>query len=35
VAVTGVAHHATRRGNHRQRVFFDDEDYAILPVAGL
>jgi putative transposase len=27
--VPGVAHHVTQRGNRRERVFFDDEDYAL------
>jgi putative transposase len=26
VVVPGIAHHITQRGNHRQPVFFDDED---------
>jgi putative transposase len=26
VVVPGIGHHVTQRGNHRQDVFFDDED---------
>ena len=28
MVVPGVPHHVTQRGNYRQRVFFDDADYA-------
>jgi putative transposase len=28
VVAAGVAHHVTQRGNRRQQVFFNDEDYA-------
>ena len=28
VVVPGVAHHVTQRGNRRQQIFFEDDDYA-------
>jgi putative transposase len=27
VAVPGIPHHATQRGNRRMRAFFSDDDY--------
>jgi putative transposase len=29
VVIPGVAHHVTQRGNHRERVFFGDDDYRL------
>ena len=29
VVATGLPHHVTQRGNRRQRVFFDDDDYRV------
>jgi putative transposase len=29
VVVAGIPHHVTQRGNRRQPVFFDDDDYAL------
>lgn len=29
IVLPGIPHHVTQRGNRRQRVFFDDEDYAL------
>src|ERR1051325_9749942 len=29
VVATGLPHHVTHRGNRRQRVFFDDDDYEV------
>ena len=29
LVVPGIAHHVTQRGNHRQRTFFADGDYAL------
>lgn len=27
VVVPGLPHHVTQRGNHREKVFFGDDDY--------
>ena len=36
VVVPGLPHHVTQRGNRRERVFFEDDDYAFIAiVAGL
>ena len=29
VVVPGLPHHVTQRGNHRDRIFFEDGDYAL------
>lgn len=29
VVIPGVAHHVTQRGNRRERMFFEDRDYAL------
>lgn len=29
VVLPGIPHHVTQRGNRRQRVFFEDADYAL------
>ena len=29
VVVPGLPHHVTQRGNRRERVFFEDGDYAL------
>jgi putative transposase len=29
IVVSGSPHHVTQRGNRRERVFFDDSDYAL------
>ncbi len=29
IVIPGLPHHVTQRGNHRERIFFNDDDYAL------
>lgn len=29
IVIPGLPHHVTQRGNHRERIFFKDDDYAL------
>lgn len=29
IVIPGIAHHITQRGNRRERLFFEDDDFAL------
>ncbi|MEN8131871.1 MAG: transposase, partial [Pseudomonadota bacterium] len=29
ITIPGIAHHVTQRGNRRQRIFIEEDDYAL------